>query len=131
MWGLPGGLYYRLGQAWEACAHRDSQRVGNIHSLMYTSPLGILGGGGWALSREHQEGGSASSSHPHPKVGEMGKVPGDLLQTPGLDRESPETPACPPSLHPRVPLPTRPAGSGFWKARRKTALFCSLPRLGI
>ena len=49
MWGLPGGLYYRLGQAWEACAHRDSQRVGNIHSLMYTSPLGILGWG--ALQR--------------------------------------------------------------------------------
>lgn len=24
MWGLPGGLYYRLGQAWEACAHRLS-----------------------------------------------------------------------------------------------------------
>ena len=42
MWDLLGGLDYRPGRAGKACVLRDSFGVGNVHSLMNTSSLGIF-----------------------------------------------------------------------------------------
>lgn len=82
MWELLGGLDYRPGGAGKACVHRDSFGVGNVHSLMNTSSLGIffLASG---LCREERRQEAELGSSLHPEVGEMGKVSGDPLQTPG------------------------------------------------